>query len=82
MLNTTCEVKLQQPARAAAANLHPPAGDTNGSSGFLVVGTFNQFGVAEGTLGPDLGAIEAFRLSIGAASENWAILSEIFFKQS
>ncbi len=47
---------------------------------FLILGDFNKFGVAEGRLGPDWGPVEAFRLAIHTASENWAILSEIHFR--
>jgi alpha-1,3-mannosylglycoprotein beta-1,4-N-acetylglucosaminyltransferase A/B len=47
---------------------------------FFIIGTFNKFGVAEGSLGPDLPPLEAFRLTVHTASENWAILSEIHFR--
>ena len=63
---------------AAGASLTagwPPTQDN-----FHLLGTFNKFGVAEGSLGPDLGPVEAFRLSVHTASENWAILCKIHFR--
>ena len=49
---------------------------------YLILGGFDKFGIAEGTLGAELGLVEIFRLNIHSASENWAILSEIMFTAS
>ena len=52
------------------------------ANGWIYAGEFNNFGVAEGQLGAKYGPIAAFRLNVGTSSENWAILSEIYFKPS
>jgi len=72
-LNTTCEIKL------ITENLNPSSLPTT-KDGYLVIGGFNKFGVAEGSIGAAFGKIKTFRLNIGASNDNWAILSEIFFK--
>jgi len=74
-LNTTCQIKLQDVGIATKFN----AKDANG---WIYAGEFNNFGVAEGQLGAKYGPIAAFRLNVGTSSENWAILSEIYFKPS
>lgn len=67
--NTTVEVL---PASVAAQG---PGG------GFLQLGAFDQFGLAEGPVPAKLGPLQKFRLSLHSSSENWAILSEIFLKR-
>ncbi|XP_076035211.1 alpha-1,3-mannosyl-glycoprotein 4-beta-N-acetylglucosaminyltransferase a isoform X2 [Oratosquilla oratoria] len=47
---------------------------------FVIVGAFDDMGVAEGTLDSALGDVIALRLHVHAESDNWAILSEIFIK--
>ena len=74
--NTTCEILPEDTQKAASITKQPPLKD-----GFLIVGGFDHFGIAEGTLGPEIGPIKKFRLSIHASSENWAILSELFLKK-
>lgn len=75
--NTTLEILPTDGDKAASliSTVKPRTKD-----GFLVVGTFDHFGIAEGQIAPELGPIKQFRLSIHAPSENWAILSEIFLK--
>lgn len=48
------------------------------SDGFIIIGRFDNMGVAEGKVDPRLGAIKEFRLTVHSESDNWAILSEIF----
>ena len=75
-LNTTCEILPDDPKKASAASKLPQLKD-----GFYSVGGFDSFGVAEGIIGPEVGRIKQFRLSIHATGENWAILSEIYLKK-
>lgn len=75
-LNTTCEVLLEDAKKAASVSKLLKLKDD-----FYTVGGFDNFGVAEGTIGAEVGKIKKFRLTINSASENWAILSEIFLKK-
>lgn len=75
-LNTTCELLPDDDKKAAGLSRLPRLKD-----GFYTVGGFDSFGVAEGTIGAEVGKIKTFRLSIHSAGENWAILSEINFKK-
>lgn len=47
------------------------------TDGFLIVGSFNEFGIAEGIIEAKIGKIKEIRLHIHTDSENWAILSEV-----
>lgn len=47
------------------------------TDGFLIIGSFNAFGIAEGTIDPRIGRIKEIRLHMHSDSENWAILSEV-----
>ena len=75
-LNTTCHILPVDTKKAAAISKLPQLKD-----GFFTVGGFDSFGVAEGIIGPEVGKIKTFRLSIHSTGENWAILSEINFKK-
>ena len=75
-INTTCEVLPDDPKKAATLSKLPQLKD-----GFFIVGGFDNFGVAEGTIGQDVGKIKQFRLNIHSTGENWAILSEINLKK-
>ena len=75
-INTTCEVLLDDPKKAVTLSKLPQLKD-----GFFIVGGFDNFGVAEGTIGQDVGKIKQFRLNIHSTGENWAILSEINLKK-
>jgi len=74
LLNTTCQIKLQD--KGITGKLE------SDSNGWIQAGEFNHFGVAEAPLGAKYGPIDSFRLTVGSSSENWAILSEIYFKTS
>ena len=55
-------------------------GGSNGQAtdGYVIVGQFDELGVAEGKLDADkLGLIRSVRLSIKSASKNWVIISEV-----
>ncbi|KAK7073588.1 Alpha-1,3-mannosyl-glycoprotein 4-beta-N-acetylglucosaminyltransferase B, partial [Halocaridina rubra] len=43
---------------------------------YVIVGEFDDMGVAEGSIDTNLGEIQSLRLSVHIDSENWAILSE------
>lgn len=45
--------------------------------GFLVVGNFNDIGIAAGMIDANLGQIKEMRLNVLKDSENWVILSEV-----
>lgn len=47
------------------------------ADGFLIVGNFNEFGIADGIIEPKIGKVKEIRLHIHTDSENWAILSEV-----
>lgn len=49
------------------------------TDGFLIVGCFNEFGIAEGVIDSKIGKIREIRLHVHSDSENWAILSEVSF---
>lgn len=43
----------------------------------LVIGEFDSNGIAQGTLGYNLGKVREFRFTVHSESGNWAILSEV-----
>lgn len=47
------------------------------TDGFLIVGSFNGFGVAEGNVDNRIGKLRELRLHVHSESENWVILSEV-----
>ncbi|XP_013116643.1 alpha-1,3-mannosyl-glycoprotein 4-beta-N-acetylglucosaminyltransferase A [Stomoxys calcitrans] len=47
------------------------------TDGYLIVGAFDNMGVAEGSIDSKIGAIKEIRLHVHGDSENWALLSEI-----
>ena len=53
-----------------------------GKQEFQLVGSFDQFGLAEGALPLSLGPLAKLRLNLHSSSANWAILSEIFLKRA
>jgi len=75
-LNTTCEVFLEDSTLARRLSKLPKLKDD-----YFTVGGFDNFGIAEGVIGPEVGKVKKFRLTINSSSENWAILSEIYFKK-
>ncbi|XP_055598012.1 alpha-1,3-mannosyl-glycoprotein 4-beta-N-acetylglucosaminyltransferase B [Uranotaenia lowii] len=50
------------------------------SDGFLVVGIFNDFGIAEGVVDSKIGEIKELRLHVYSDSQNWVILREILLQ--
>lgn len=50
------------------------------ADGFLVMGSFDARGLAEGIIDPNIGAIKELRLHVHGDSENWVLLSEIHLK--
>lgn len=50
------------------------------TDGYLIVGSFNGFGVAEGAIDNRIGKLRELRLHVHSESENWVILSEIFLQ--
>jgi alpha-1,3-mannosylglycoprotein beta-1,4-N-acetylglucosaminyltransferase A/B len=47
------------------------------TDGFLIVGSFNAFGIAEGSVDGRIGKLRELRLHVHSESENWVILSEV-----
>ncbi|XP_075163915.1 alpha-1,3-mannosyl-glycoprotein 4-beta-N-acetylglucosaminyltransferase a [Haematobia irritans] len=47
------------------------------NDGYLIIGAFDNMGVAEGSIDSKIGAIKEIRLHVHGDSENWALLSEI-----
>lgn len=90
LYNTTVEVLPVEAAASITGKALPDAGaSANGTvaaplwpynitaDGFLVVGAFDGFGVAEGQLDARVGRLREVRLHVHSDSENWAILSEV-----
>jgi hypothetical protein len=48
------------------------------TDGFLIIGSFNMFGVAEGVVDSRVGKLRELRLHVHSESENWVILSEVW----
>ena len=76
-INTTCELQPEDVTLAKRISKFPMSKDS-----FFYVGGFDSSGMAEGSIGPEVGKVKKFRLTINSASENWAILSEIYFKKA
>lgn len=71
--NTTVEIlPISVPENSEIWNAYNSTAD-----GFLIVGGFNEFGIAEGIIEAKIGKIKEIRLHIHTDSENWAILSEV-----
>lgn len=51
------------------------------TDGYLIVGSFNGFGIAEGSIDNRLGKLRELRLHVHSESENWVILSEVSYKK-
>ncbi|XP_044753769.1 alpha-1,3-mannosyl-glycoprotein 4-beta-N-acetylglucosaminyltransferase B [Coccinella septempunctata] len=68
--NTTVEV-LPLESNQYGANMNVT------SDGFVIVGKFDDVGIAQGTVDDSLGPLQAMRLFVHSETENWAILSEI-----
>lgn len=45
--------------------------------GYIIIGKFDNLGIAQGTVDKKYGKIAVMRLSVHSESDNWAILSEI-----
>ncbi|KAK4288346.1 hypothetical protein Pmani_038619 [Petrolisthes manimaculis] len=72
LYNTSVEVEPVRVPRTLPSSLKRT------KDGYVVVGEFDDMGVAEGTVdAASLGVVKALRLSVHVESDNWAILSEI-----
>lgn len=47
------------------------------TDGYLIIGGFNAFGIAEGNVDNRMGKLRELRLHVHSESENWVILSEV-----
>lgn len=52
------------------------------SDGFLVIGIFNDFGIAEGVVDTKIGELKELRLHVYSDSQNWVILREILLQDN
>ncbi|XP_055540347.1 alpha-1,3-mannosyl-glycoprotein 4-beta-N-acetylglucosaminyltransferase A-like isoform X2 [Wyeomyia smithii] len=50
------------------------------TDGFLIVGSFNEFGIAEGAMDAKIGKLKELRLHVYSDSQNWVILREILLQ--
>ncbi|XP_029728207.1 alpha-1,3-mannosyl-glycoprotein 4-beta-N-acetylglucosaminyltransferase A isoform X2 [Aedes albopictus] len=50
------------------------------NDGYLVIGAFNDFGIAEGVIDPKIGELKELRLHVYSDSQNWVILREILLQ--
>ncbi|KAL7648574.1 UNVERIFIED_CONTAM: hypothetical protein RMT77_000480 [Armadillidium vulgare] len=74
LYNTTVEILPAKPLNSDVLKSFKRTNDN-----FIVLGTFDDMGVAERKIGSTFGNISTLRLSIHSESENWAIISEICF---
>ncbi|XP_069945312.1 alpha-1,3-mannosyl-glycoprotein 4-beta-N-acetylglucosaminyltransferase B isoform X3 [Cherax quadricarinatus] len=75
LYNTTVEVLPTQPLSNLPDYLKRKLKTTEDS--YIIVGDFDDMGVAEGTIDESFGEIKSLRLNVHVESDNWAILSEI-----
>ncbi|MPC42360.1 Alpha-1,3-mannosyl-glycoprotein 4-beta-N-acetylglucosaminyltransferase A [Portunus trituberculatus] len=75
LYNTTVEVLPVQPLSHLPHNIRTKLKVTNDS--YLIIGEFDDMGVAEGSVEEGVGVVRSLRLSVHEESDNWAILSEI-----
>lgn len=47
----------------------------------LLLGEFDDMGIAEGSVDVGLGLVKSLRLSVHVESDNWAILSEVCLRR-
>lgn len=47
------------------------------SDGYVIVGSFDQLGVAEGTPSTRIGKVKELRIRVQVEAENWVILNEV-----
>lgn len=52
------------------------------TDGFLIIGAFNDFGIAEGVVDPKFGELRELRLHVYSDSQNWVILREILLQDN
>lgn len=80
LYNTTVEVMPIQPLASLSQNIRTKLKVTNDS--YVVVGEFDDMGMAEGNVEEGLGVVKSLRLNVHEESDNWAILSEIHIQTS
>lgn len=51
------------------------------SDGYVIVGGFDQLGVAEASVSPRIGKVKELRLRVLSEAENWVILNEVRRKE-
>lgn len=74
--NATVEVIPVQPLDVLEGSM-----DFNTTSeGYVIVGNFDQLGVAEGSINPRIGKIKELRVRVLSEAENWVILNEVSAK--
>lgn len=49
------------------------------NDGYLVIGAFNDFGIAEGVIDSKIGELKELRLHVYSDSQNWVILREVLY---
>uniref|UniRef100_A0A182WM84 Alpha-1,3-mannosyl-glycoprotein 4-beta-N-acetylglucosaminyltransferase A n=1 Tax=Anopheles minimus TaxID=112268 RepID=A0A182WM84_9DIPT len=77
--NTTVEV-LPASGNGSAISAALPFNVTK--DGFLVVGSFNNYGIADGVIDPKIGKLKELRLHVNSDSQNWVILREIYLQSN
>lgn len=73
--NTTIEVLPVQPLDVINDGSMPAYNTT--TDGYVIVGGFDQLGVAEGTINGKVGKVKELRLRVQGEAENWVILNEV-----
>uniref|UniRef100_A0A2P2HXG7 Alpha-1,3-mannosyl-glycoprotein 4-beta-N-acetylglucosaminyltransferase B n=1 Tax=Hirondellea gigas TaxID=1518452 RepID=A0A2P2HXG7_9CRUS len=78
--NTTVEVLPVKPHPPLAATAVAARFTNSAIPGYLIVGSFDDLGVAQGTIPSSIGLINKLKLHVHTESDNWSILSEIHIK--
>jgi alpha-1,3-mannosylglycoprotein beta-1,4-N-acetylglucosaminyltransferase A/B len=75
-MDTTVEINVGEDSnRMVSTSLE------RSEDGFVILGSFDQNGVAEGVIDPEWGPVSHVRLSVHVTSDNWVILSEMQLKE-
>lgn len=75
--NATVEVMPVQPLEAVGSREFNTT-----SEGYVIVGSFDQLGVAEGSINAQIGQVNELRIRVQSDAENWVILNEVSWSGS
>lgn len=73
--NATIELLPVQPLEPDSSGMSTELNTT--SDGYVIVGSFDQLGVAEGSPSARIGKVNELRIRVQVEAENWVILNEV-----